>query len=156
LDCQHSGRGNKKGIGRSPDQFFRCGKKWSGNETKAEEGEAEGEEAEGEEADGERQRGERQRGEDGERGGRGCGAGPGCRGRIQGIGGGGGRGRGGGSGPSTSTLPWRAASPTTDAAPAAPSFTATAGPHLRLQAYPQPIDFLDQFLDKEILGLIVG
>ena len=33
LDCQHSGGGNKNGIGRSPDQFFPCGEKWSGNET---------------------------------------------------------------------------------------------------------------------------
>ena len=26
--------GNESGIGRSPDQFFPCGEKWSGNETK--------------------------------------------------------------------------------------------------------------------------
>ena len=27
--------GNENGIGRSPDQFFPCGEKWSGNETTA-------------------------------------------------------------------------------------------------------------------------
>jgi len=27
--------GNENGIGRSPDQFFPCGEKWSGNETKS-------------------------------------------------------------------------------------------------------------------------
>ena len=35
LDRQHSGGGNKNGIGHSPDQFFPCGEKWSGNETRA-------------------------------------------------------------------------------------------------------------------------
>jgi len=34
LDRQHSGRGNNNGIGRSPDLFFPCGEKWSGNETR--------------------------------------------------------------------------------------------------------------------------
>ena len=33
LDRQHSGGGNENGIGRSPDQFFSCGEKWSGKET---------------------------------------------------------------------------------------------------------------------------
>ena len=33
LNCQHSSGGNENGIGRSPDQFFLCGEKWSGNET---------------------------------------------------------------------------------------------------------------------------
>jgi len=32
LDRQHSGGGNNNGIGRSPDLFFPCGEKWSGNE----------------------------------------------------------------------------------------------------------------------------
>jgi len=26
--------GNENGVGRSPDQFFPCGEKWSGNETR--------------------------------------------------------------------------------------------------------------------------
>ena len=93
-------------------------------------GEAEGGEAEGEEA--EREEGERQRRKRGRGGGRGCGAGWRHRGGL--------RGRGGGGVEMdllrTSTLPWCAASPTTDAVPAAPTFTATAGPHLRLQACP--------------------
>jgi len=99
-------------------------------------GEAEGGEAEGEEAEKEEGRGRGGEAEGGRKrrrgGGRGCGAGWGRRGGV--------RGRGGGGVevdlPRTSTLPWCAASPTTDAAPAAPTFTATAGPHLRLQACP--------------------
>ena len=34
LDRQHSGGGNENGIGHSPDQFFPCGEKWAGNETR--------------------------------------------------------------------------------------------------------------------------
>jgi len=34
LDRQHSGGGNENRIGCSPDQFFPCGEKWSGNETR--------------------------------------------------------------------------------------------------------------------------
>ena len=33
LDCHHSSGGNENGIGHSPDQFFPCGEKQSGNET---------------------------------------------------------------------------------------------------------------------------
>ena len=34
LDRQHSGGGNENRIGCSPDQFFPCGEKWHGKETR--------------------------------------------------------------------------------------------------------------------------
>ena len=90
------------------------------------------------------------RGRGGERG-RGLGAG-----RGRGRGAGRGRGRGGrGRGPVPSSLPWRTVSTSTDVAPDTPTFTGAAGPHLELPDDPQPVDFLDEFLDEDLLSLVI-
>jgi len=83
--------------------------------------------------------------------------GRGGRGR-RGRGRGRGRGRSRGStrrGPAASSLPWQTVSTSTDVAPTVPTFTATPGPHLQLPSNPQPVDFLEQLLDEDILGLVV-
>ena len=36
-----------------------------------------------------------------------------------------------------------------------PLFTMTSGPHLELSDHPQPVDFLDEFLDEDLHSLVV-
>ncbi len=52
-------------------------------------------------------------------------------------------------------LPWQTASTSTDVAPTAPTFTSTPGPHLELPTNPQPVNFLEQVLDEDLLGLVI-
>jgi len=46
-------------------------------------------------------------------------------------------------------------STSTDVAQTIPTFTATPGPHLQLPSNPHPVDFLEELLDEDILGLVV-
>ena len=106
------------------------------------------------------------------RGGSGRGRGRGGRGRGgrgRGGRGRGGRGRGGqgrgrqrGRGqrrrasPQRSTsLPWNKIAAGTDTWQSTRTFSDTEGHHLNLPANPEPVDFVEQFLDGDILGLIV-
>ena len=69
---------------------------------------------------------------------------------------GGGKGRQATSGRSTSsTIPWKKIQLTTDVAPLAIPLGEVSGPHLDLSDDPQPVDFLRNFIDLDVLGHIV-
>ena len=69
---------------------------------------------------------------------------------------GGGRGRQATSGRSnSSTIPWKKIQLTTDVAPPAIPLGEVPGPHLDLSNDPQPVDFLRNFIDVDVLGHIV-